>query len=106
MKTSPISIAIAAFAALTVVSAPAALAQDIVTVEVEYSPQELLTPQGVESVVERIQYKARKACGHTHGRMPITEAVAVRQCTQSAIEDAITKVKRPQLAQALREAQG
>lgn len=109
MKNSPIAKIAAATAALgfaAVAMAPAAVAEDTFSVKVHYDTAELLTEEGIQNVVERMEAKAKEACGHKPGYMTIADRKLVDKCTKVALSDALEQIKRPQLAEALRETLG
>ncbi|WP_018998054.1 UrcA family protein [Hirschia maritima] len=88
---------IAASIAVAGLMAPVAAAQDVVTFDVSYSDSELATKAGNQAVLERIEKKAKRACGSAHQRLTLQNQIAQNKCVSIAVENAVKSISAPEL---------
>lgn len=87
---------IAATIAVSGILAPMASAQDKVTFNFDYSAEELSTQSGMDSVLERLEIDAKRACS-TSQRLTIQAQKTKNACVQTVMNNALKTISAPKL---------
>jgi UrcA family protein len=82
--------------ALAGMVAPSALAErgQTVSVAVSYADLNLDSAAGAKTLLNRMQFAARKACGDTYSRS-WTERHAAKACAEQAMADSVMRLNAP-----------
>lgn len=94
-----ITLAIASALAISFFAvAPASAETGSSGARVNFQELNLDNEAGAETLLRRIRYAARQACGARNGPMDLDERAAIRRCVRDAIEQGVSDVNRAELS--------